>query len=176
MRSETRLPAISRFVATNREQPPSVNTAAFMESNAGVHLRLCILPARVVAARLPRPLAAFSCHAMSCIRAINVQLGRFPTGARCLGIARKEYELCGIFYAARFSCGSSYRLRRKNTGARRKPAEPNLVTPLPRTADGRPDLQGIWTNDTFTPLERPKGFADKVFFAEAEEAVWEVAG
>lgn len=72
--------------------------------------------------------------------------------------------------------GSSYRLRRKNTGARRKPAEPNLVTPLPRTADGRPDLQAIWTNDTFTPLERPKGFADKVFFAEAEEAVWEVAG
>lgn len=165
-----------RLVASSIRHAESATGVASAGRNAGVHLRLCILPARVVAARLPRPLAAFSCHAMSCIRAINVQLGRFPTGARCLGIARKEYELCGIFYAARFSCGSSYRLRRKNTGARRKPAEPNLVTPLPRTADGRPDLQGIWTNDTFTPLERPKGFADKVFFAEAEEAVWEVAG
>jgi hypothetical protein len=26
---------------------------------------------------------------------------------------------------------------------------------LPRTADGRPDLQGNWTNATLTPLERP---------------------
>lgn len=26
---------------------------------------------------------------------------------------------------------------------------------LPRTADGRPDLQGIWTNATLTPLQRP---------------------
>ena len=25
----------------------------------------------------------------------------------------------------------------------------------PRTADGHPDLQGYWTNDTYTPLERP---------------------
>ena len=45
--------------------------------------------------------------------------------------------------------------------------------PLPRTADGRPDLQGMWTNDTFTPLERPKGFEDKAFFAEAEEAAFQ---
>src|SRR5262245_14513001 len=26
----------------------------------------------------------------------------------------------------------------------------------PRTPDGQPDLQGIWTNGTYTPLERPK--------------------
>ena len=25
---------------------------------------------------------------------------------------------------------------------------------LPRTAEGHPDLQGIWTNTTITPLER----------------------
>lgn len=28
---------------------------------------------------------------------------------------------------------------------------------LPRTPDGRPDLQGNWTNATVTPLERPRG-------------------
>ena len=26
---------------------------------------------------------------------------------------------------------------------------------IPRTPDGRPDMQGYWTNQTFTPLERP---------------------
>ena len=28
---------------------------------------------------------------------------------------------------------------------------------MPRTADGRPDLQGNWTNGTMTPLQRPEG-------------------
>lgn len=27
---------------------------------------------------------------------------------------------------------------------------------LPRTIDGQPDLQGVWANNTATPLERPK--------------------
>ncbi len=28
---------------------------------------------------------------------------------------------------------------------------------MPRTPDGRPDLQGNWTNQTITPLQRPRG-------------------
>ena len=40
---------------------------------------------------------------------------------------------------------------------------------LPRTADGTPDMQGYWTTQTFTPLERPEYLADKEFFT-AEEA------
>lgn len=36
------------------------------------------------------------------------------------------------------------------------------------TADGQPDIQGHWTNDTYTPLERPAEFADKEFFTEEE--------
>jgi len=40
----------------------------------------------------------------------------------------------------------------------------------PRTADGHPDLQGIWTMATFTPLERPANLAGKEFFTEAEAA------
>jgi hypothetical protein len=39
---------------------------------------------------------------------------------------------------------------------------------VPRTADGRPDLQGIWTNATLTPLERPRSLADRPFFTEEE--------
>ncbi len=31
----------------------------------------------------------------------------------------------------------------------------------PRTADGQPDISGIWTNDTLTPLERPTRLGDK---------------
>jgi hypothetical protein len=37
-----------------------------------------------------------------------------------------------------------------------------------RTPDGQPDLQGIWTNPTITPFERPAEFADKAFLTEQE--------
>ena len=40
---------------------------------------------------------------------------------------------------------------------------------IPRLMDGKPDMQGYWTNQTFTPLERPAQFKDKEFFT-AEEA------
>ncbi len=35
-------------------------------------------------------------------------------------------------------------------------------------ASGQPDLQGYWTNDTYTPLERPAEFATKEFFTPEE--------
>ena len=40
----------------------------------------------------------------------------------------------------------------------------------PRTADGHPDISGIWTNDTLTPLERPARLGDKAFYTEEEAA------
>jgi len=51
-----------------------------------------------------------------------------------------------------------------------------LVAPLPaqntrgvpRTPDGHPDLQGIWTNATITPLERPDALAGKATLTDAE--------
>ena len=39
---------------------------------------------------------------------------------------------------------------------------------LPRTADGRPDLQGFWANNTATPLERPKELAGREFLTDTE--------
>ncbi len=40
---------------------------------------------------------------------------------------------------------------------------------VPRTADGRPDLQGNWSNATLTPLERPQGRALVLTPAEASD-------
>jgi len=39
-----------------------------------------------------------------------------------------------------------------------------------RTVDGQPDLQGVWTMATFTPMERPAHLAGKEFFTEQEAA------
>ncbi len=44
---------------------------------------------------------------------------------------------------------------------------------VPRTPDGRPDLQGTWDYRTLTPLERPAQFAGKPFFTEEEAAAYE---
>ena len=41
---------------------------------------------------------------------------------------------------------------------------------LARTSDGHPDFQGIWTTQTFTPLQRPARYAGKEFLTEAEAA------
>jgi len=41
----------------------------------------------------------------------------------------------------------------------------NAYTP-PRTPDGQPDLQGFWTNSTYTPLERPDGVTTEFYTPE----------
>jgi hypothetical protein len=44
---------------------------------------------------------------------------------------------------------------------------------VPRTPDGHPDLQGVWTNATLTPLERPERLRDRAFLSEEEVAALE---
>ncbi len=41
---------------------------------------------------------------------------------------------------------------------------------VPKTAWGEPDLQGIWTDETNTPLQRPARFANQEFFTEEQRA------
>ena len=43
---------------------------------------------------------------------------------------------------------------------------------VPRTADGHPDLQGFWTNQTYIALERPEN-VEKAFYTEEEAAALE---
>jgi len=50
------------------------------------------------------------------------------------------------------------------------PAKSPKNSPGPRTPDGHPDLQGYWTNATYTPLERPAALGTKEFYTEAEAA------
>ena len=43
----------------------------------------------------------------------------------------------------------------------------------PRTPWGEPDLQGLWTSATLTPLERPRRLADKTALTDEEAAAME---
>ena len=41
---------------------------------------------------------------------------------------------------------------------------------LPRTPDGHPDLQGVWANNSATPLERPEAWVNKARLTDEELA------
>lgn len=41
---------------------------------------------------------------------------------------------------------------------------------IPRTIDGQPDLQGVWANNTMTPVERPEMFGEREYLTDEEMA------
>src|SRR5438309_980812 len=66
-------------------------------------------------------------------------------------------------------------LSRTPAVAQREPTQPRAGSAparwtAPRTPDGQPDLQGIWTNATLTPLERPTELAGKDTLTPQESA------
>jgi hypothetical protein len=44
------------------------------------------------------------------------------------------------------------------------------AAPVLKTSWGEPDLQGIWTDESDTPLQRPAKYANQEFFTEAQRA------
>jgi len=64
------------------------------------------------------------------------------------------FSLCALYCVSAFGQAQS------------APAAKALTAP--RTPDGHPDLQGVWTNATLTPLQRPADLGSKQFFTEKE--------
>src|SRR5258705_4276994 len=63
--------------------------------------------------------------------------------------------------------------RRAAPAVKAAPAAKAGATGEWKTPWGDPDLQGTWSNQTLTPLERPREFADKPVLTEAEAAAYE---
>jgi hypothetical protein len=56
------------------------------------------------------------------------------------------------------------------TSAQAQANVPTVPSPILKTPWGEPDLQGIWTEETDTPLQRPAKYADQELFSAAERA------
>ena len=56
-----------------------------------------------------------------------------------------------------------------------KPAAPEAPKAgvIPRSADGHPDLTGVWSNATRTPFERPAVFEGRATLSDEEAKAWE---
>jgi hypothetical protein len=61
----------------------------------------------------------------------------------------------------------------QSPNASAKPSQTMTKSAVPRTPDGHPDLQGVWTNATLTPLERPATLAGKTTVTDAEAKEYE---
>src|SRR5438309_5025919 len=83
-----------------------------------------------------------------------------------LGIALAIVLFVPTFVAAQGSSGAA-------KTAAKTPAGTNTKSwTTPRTPDGKPDLHGYWTSESFTPLERPAKYAGREFLTDEEaEAV-----
>ena len=53
------------------------------------------------------------------------------------------------------------------TSAQAQPS-PQSTAPVLKTPWGEPDLQGIWTVEAETPLQRPQRYADQEIFTEGQ--------
>ena len=51
---------------------------------------------------------------------------------------------------------------------------PQKASGVPRTPDGRPDLQGVWDFRTITPMQRPTDLSGKQVLTEQEAAEFQV--
>jgi hypothetical protein len=88
---------------------------------------------------------------------------RYPTSGRILGLLAVV-----SLSAATAAAGQAQRAATPTVAA------PSRAAAVPRTPDGRPDLQGVWDFRTITPMERPEALADKPVLSAEEVADWEL--
>jgi hypothetical protein len=71
-----------------------------------------------------------------------------------------------------FSIGGAVSMARQppDASTRRTAISPTGVWTPPLTADGHPDLQGVWLNNSATPLERPKALEGRPSLTDEEVA------
>src|ERR1700690_1965889 len=72
--------------------------------------------------------------------------------------------------AAAFVAGAAVLLLAQSPVLGQAAAPAGKARTLPRTPDGQPDLEGIYSNATLTPLERPKALGAKEFYSAPEFA------
>src|SRR5437016_2563429 len=92
-------------------------------------------------------------------------------GRRGLGMGERIVGSCGVLAAAAIVAALAIPAAGQ-TAAKTKTA-PATKTLTPRTADGHPDLQGIWSFATVTPLERPSELRGKEVLTNEEAAEFE---
>src|SRR5947199_10607580 len=83
---------------------------------------------------------------------------RFLASTGVVGIFVAVVLLAGVFVAA------------QTPTAAVKPGTPAKTWSVSRTPDGQPELQGFWTNTTYTPLERPKNITKAYYTSDAPPA------
>jgi hypothetical protein len=101
-------------------------------------------------------------------------MGNPVAATRCKAkeiIMRKRFSGSMIMVAIAAVAGSVVISAPTTTASAQAPtASGAMPAPAPslKTAWGEPDLQGIWTDETATPLQRPARYANQEFFTEAE--------
>jgi hypothetical protein len=86
-----------------------------------------------------------------------------------------NHRLLALFIAAAIVSAPPPSAAQTGTSKKSKAARQSETTQRwtpPRTADGRPDFEGIWSNATLTPFERPRELGGKEFFTAAEAAAF----
>jgi len=80
-------------------------------------------------------------------------------------------SLCAVLTCLSIAVGGQTTTTGLKSAKGRKATAPAMKwTPSSRTPDGQPDLEGVYTFNTLTPLERPRALGDKEFFTKEEVA------
>ena len=95
--------------------------------------------------------------------------------SRAIHIALATVLIVPAFAAAQSSAIPAHDQTKTSRGATAPTTAPKTWT-MPRTPDGRPDLHGYWTSESFTPLERPAKYQGREFLSDEEAEAAQKAG